>query len=370
MAPMEVYLVGGAVRDELLNYPVKERDWVVVGSTPQQMLDLHYRQVGKDFPVFLHPQSKEEYALARTERKSGKGYTGFVCDTDPSITLEQDLYRRDLPVNAMARNNDGSLVDPYGGEADLKARLLRHVSPAFIEDPLRVLRVARFTARYGHLGFAVAADTMVLMSRIAEGGELGLLPAERIWSEIEKALAERSPAQFFTTLEDCGALATLFQELAADPSAIERLALAHQQGGQNEVLFAVLLAQLPVAAAQQLCQRLHAPRRFRELALLCVQFGDAYQQATKLESEELLRLLEQTDALRRAPRFEQFLAASALAFPAAAANSLFLRQALQACADVDIKSLAKLDLSGQELGQRIRAQRRQNLAQLAAAPAR
>jgi tRNA nucleotidyltransferase (CCA-adding enzyme) len=361
---MEVYLVGGAVRDELLNYPVIERDWVVVGSTPAQMLDLHYRQVGKDFPVFLHPQSKEEYALARTERKSGKGYTGFICDTDPSITLEQDLSRRDLTVNAMARDEHGVLIDPYGGEADLEARLLRHVSPAFVEDPLRVLRVARFAARYGHLGFTVATDTLALMTAIANGGELELLPAERIWVEIEKALSERSPAQFFATLQDCGALAVLFQELSADTSAIERLALAHQQGGQDEILFAVLLARLPTAAAQQLCQRLHAPRRFRELALLCVQFGGAYQGASDLEPEELLRLLEQTDALRRAPRFEQFLAACALAFPGTAANSLFLGQARQACAAVDIKSLAKLNLSGQELGQRIRAQRRQNLTHL------
>lgn len=361
---MEVYLVGGAVRDELLDYPVVERDWVVVGCTPQQMLDLKYRQVGKDFPVFLHPQSKEEYALARTERKSGKGYTGFVCDTDPSITLEQDLSRRDLTVNAMARDESGKLIDPYGGEADLEARLLRHVSPAFVEDPLRVLRVARFAARYGHLGFTVAPETMALMTLIAAGDELLLLPAERIWSEIEKALSERSPAQFFSTLETCGALEVLFQELGTDSNAIARLELAHQHGGQDETLFAVLLAQLPSAAATQLCQRLHAPRRFRELALMCVQFGNSYQQAAELEAEELLRLLEQTDALRRAQRFEQFLAACALAFPAAAGNSLLLQKAQLACAAVDIKSLAELNLSGRELGQRIRQQRRQVLAEM------
>jgi tRNA nucleotidyltransferase (CCA-adding enzyme) len=367
---MEIYLVGGAVRDQLLNYPVRERDWVVVGCTPQQMLDLNYRQVGKDFPVFLHPKTREEYALARTERKSGKGYTGFVCDTDPSITLEQDLSRRDLTVNAMALDGNGDLIDPYGGEADLAARLLRHVSPAFVEDPLRVLRVARFAARYGHLGFSVAAETMSLMTRISGSGELGLLPAERVWAEVEKALGERSPAQFFTTLASCGAMEVLFQELAADPSAIERLALAHQQGGHNEALFAVLLAHTPAAAARELCQRLHAPRRFRELALMCVQIGGAYQQAPELEPETLLKLLEQADALRRAQRFEQFLAACALAFPAAAANSQFLRQAQQVCADVNIKALAELNLSGWELGQRIRAERRQNLAGLLSALAR
>jgi tRNA nucleotidyltransferase (CCA-adding enzyme) len=361
---MEIYLVGGAVRDQLLEYPFHERDWVVVGCTPQQMLDLDYRQVGKDFPVFLHPETREEYALARTERKSGKGYTGFVCDTDPTITLEQDLSRRDLTINAMARDENDVLIDPYGGAADLEARLLRHVSPAFVEDPLRVLRVARFAARYGHLGFSVVPETMSLMSRITDSGELALLPAERIWAEVEKALGERSPGRFFTTLADCGALATLFPELAADPGAIDRLALAHQQGGGDEVLFAVLLALLPTAAARQLSHRLHAPRRFRELALMCVQLGDAYQQALELDTEALLQLLEQADALRRAQRFEQFLAACALAFPATAASSHFLMQAQQACAEVDIKPLAQLNLSGLELGQRIRAERRKNLARL------
>ncbi len=361
---MEIFLVGGAVRDELLNYPVKEHDWVVVGATPEQLLELNYRQVGKDFPVFLHPQTKEEYALARTERKSGQGYTGFICDTDPGITLEEDLFRRDLTINAMARADDGTIIDPYGGQADLAARLLRHVSPAFVEDPLRVLRVARFAARYGHLDFVVAPETMLLMTDIVASGELQLLPYERIWVEIEKALHERSPAQFFATLQACGALDILFPELATDTAAIERLEQAHRAGGSDETLFAVLLSHLPQADAQSLCHKLHAPRRFRELALLCAQFGTTYQQAERLEAGDLLQLLEQTDALRRAERFGNFLSSCALAFPQAAANSAFLQRAQQLCADIDIRALADLDISGQELGQRIRQLRREKLALL------
>ncbi|MDA8962493.1 multifunctional CCA tRNA nucleotidyl transferase/2'3'-cyclic phosphodiesterase/2'nucleotidase/phosphatase, partial [Congregibacter sp.] len=197
---MKTYLVGGAVRDELLNYPVKERDWVAVGATPQELLDLGYTQVGKDFPVFLHPQSKEEYALARTERKKGHGYTGFETHYDPNVTLEEDLQRRDLTINAIAKDNDGSLVDPYGGSKDLQAKLLRHVSDAFTEDPLRVLRVARFAARYAHLGFSVAPETLTLMSDIVAQGELEYLPPERIWVETERALRERDPQVFIEVL--------------------------------------------------------------------------------------------------------------------------------------------------------------------------
>ena len=182
---MESYLVGGAVRDALLNYPVHERDWVVVGASPQDMLDQGFQQVGKDFPVFLHPETKDEYALARTERKSGHGYTGFAVHCAPDVTLEDDLLRRDLTVNAMAQSADGSIIDPYGGQADLEGRVLRHVSAAFVEDPLRVLRTARFAARYAHLGFTVATETMVLMTDIVSQDELAHLPAERIWIELE-----------------------------------------------------------------------------------------------------------------------------------------------------------------------------------------
>ena len=207
---MKTYLVGGAVRDALLDYPVVEHDWVVVGARPEDLLSQGYTQVGKDFPVFLHPETKEEYALARTERKQGHGYTGFEVHYDPDVTLEDDLARRDLTINAMARDDDGSIVDPYGGQADLVARVLRHVSDAFVEDPLRVLRTARFAARFAHLGFTVAPETMALMTEIVSQGELAHLPAERLWVEMEKALGERNPEVFVAVLRDCGALAEIF----------------------------------------------------------------------------------------------------------------------------------------------------------------
>ncbi|MGL5697276.1 MAG: multifunctional CCA addition/repair protein, partial [Plesiomonas shigelloides] len=210
---MQTYLVGGAVRDQLLGLNVTERDWVVVGATPEQLLAQGYQQVGRDFPVFLHPRTHEEYALARTERKQGQGYTGFVCHAAPDVTLEQDLLRRDLTINAIAQAEDGSLTDPYGGQQDLRDRWLRHVSPAFSEDPLRVLRVARFAARFAHLGFRVAPETLALMQQISTSGELTHLTAERVWKETEKALNSAAPDVYFAVLRACGALTVLFPEL-------------------------------------------------------------------------------------------------------------------------------------------------------------
>jgi tRNA nucleotidyltransferase (CCA-adding enzyme) len=207
---MNIYLVGGAVRDSLLGRSVKDRDWVVVGATPQQLLSLGYQAVGKDFPVFLHPKTHEEYALARTERKIGTGYHGFSCDAAPHISLEQDLARRDLTINAMAQDQHGQLIDPYGGQADLNARLLRHVSEAFSEDPLRVLRVARFAARYAGLGFTVAPETLTLMQHMVNAGELNHLTVERVWQETDKALNENYPDVYIQVLRDCGALKVLF----------------------------------------------------------------------------------------------------------------------------------------------------------------
>ena len=206
---MKTYLVGGAVRDTLLNYPFHERDWVVVGANPEEMLKLGYQQVGKDFPVFLHPETRDEHALARTERKSGHGYTGFTVHCDPGVTLEEDLQRRDLTINAIAQTEDGEYVDPYGGRADIDNKLLRHVSDAFVEDPLRVLRTARFAARYAHLGFTIAPETMALMTEIVAQDELNHLPAERIWLELDKALGERNPEVFVEVLRECDALARL-----------------------------------------------------------------------------------------------------------------------------------------------------------------
>jgi len=212
---VKIYLVGGAVRDALLGLPVKDKDWVVVGATPQAMLDAGYQQVGRDFPVFLHPQSRQEYALARTERKSGVGYTGFICHADPDVTLEDDLQRRDLTINALAQDEQGHIVDAYGGKQDLQNRILRHVSPAFSEDPLRVLRVARFAARYAHLNFRIADETMALMTSMTDAGELEHLTPERVWKETENALTTRNPQVYFQVLRDCGALKVLFPEVDA-----------------------------------------------------------------------------------------------------------------------------------------------------------
>ncbi|MET0506110.1 MAG: multifunctional CCA tRNA nucleotidyl transferase/2'3'-cyclic phosphodiesterase/2'nucleotidase/phosphatase, partial [Luteibacter sp.] len=212
---MDIYLVGGAVRDQLLGRPVVDRDWVVVGATPDEMLAAGYKAVGKDFPVFLHGRTKEEYALARTERKTGRGYHGFAFHADPGVTVEQDLERRDLTINAIAQHEDGTLVDPFGGVDDIRTRTLRHVSAAFVEDPVRLLRVARFAARYAPLGFTVADDTMALMRRMVEDGEVDHLVPERVWAETRKALAEPMPSVFLRELRDSGALRVLFPEVDA-----------------------------------------------------------------------------------------------------------------------------------------------------------
>jgi len=339
---MEIYLVGGAVRDALLDYPVVERDWVVVGARPQDLLDQGYQQVGKDFPVFLHPRTKEEYALARTERKQGHGYTGFEVHYDPDVTLEEDLQRRDLTVNAIAQTPAGQLIDPYGGARDIEARLLRHVSDAFVEDPLRVLRVARFAARYAHLGFSVADETLALMRSIVEQDELAHLPPERIWVELNKALGERDPEVFIEVLRDCGALAALLPEVDAlfgvpqraehhpeVDSGIHTLMVLQQAARlspRTEVRFAALLhdlgkattpeAELPrhiahesrgLPLVKQVCTRLKAPNRHRDLALRVCELHLLCHRAQELRGKTLLKLLRGTGALRQPQEFEWFL---------------------------------------------------------------
>ena len=341
---MKTYLVGGAVRDALLNYPVHERDWVVVGATPDEMLELGYQQVGKDFPVFLHPETKDECALARTERKSGHGYTGFAVHCDPSVTLEEDLLRRDLTINAMAQDTEGNITDPYGGQQDLADRVLRHVSDAFVEDPLRVLRTARFAARYAHLGFAVAPETLALMTEIVNQDELAHLPAERIWVELDRALGERNPEVFIEVLRDCGALAKLIPELDAlfgvpQPEAhhpeidsgvhtLMSLQQAVILSDAGDVRFAVLLHdlgkgvtpadELPrhiahefrgVKLVKAVCKRLKAPNQYRDLALKACEYHLHSHRAMELRGKTLLKLLTATDALRRPDRFEAFLLA-------------------------------------------------------------
>ncbi|CAH0222963.1 multifunctional CCA addition/repair protein [Erwinia aphidicola] len=337
---MKTYLVGGAVRDGLLNLPLKDKDWVVVGASPQQMLDAGYEQVGRDFPVFLHPSSHEEYALARTERKSGSGYTGFVCYAAPDVTLEQDLARRDLTINAIAQDADGNFYDPYRGREDLKLRLLRHVSAAFNEDPLRVLRVARFAARFAHLNFRVADETMALMRAMAASGELAHLTAERVWKETESALLTRNPQVYFQVLRDCGALAVLFPELdnlygVPAPAkwhpeidtgvhALMTLAMAAQLSPELDIRFATLFhdvgkgltppekwpshhghgpAGVPLVAA--LCERLRVPNTVRDLALLVTEFHDLVHTVQNQSAATLIALFDRVDAWRKPQRVEQ-----------------------------------------------------------------
>ncbi|MER1975635.1 multifunctional CCA addition/repair protein [Pseudocitrobacter faecalis] len=337
---MKSYLVGGAVRDGLLGLPVKDKDWVVVGATPQQMLDAGYQQVGRDFPVFLHPQSREEYALARTERKSGSGYTGFTCYAAPDVTLEQDLLRRDLTVNALAQDDNGTIIDPYGGRADLQNRLLRHVSPAFGEDPLRVLRVARFAARYAHLSFRIADETLTLMRDMTAAGELEHLTPERVWKETEGALGTRNPQVFFQTLRDCGALKVLFPEVDAlygvpapekwhpeidtGVHTLMTLTMAAMLSPEIDIRFATLCHDLGkgltpkhlwprhhghgpagVKLVEQLCQRLKVPNEMRDLAKLVAEFHDLIHTFPILQPKTIVKLFDAIDAWRKPQRVEQ-----------------------------------------------------------------
>ena len=330
---MDIYLVGGAVRDALLGLRVVDRDYVVVGATPEQLLALGYQQVGKDFPVFLHPTSKDEYALARTERKSGAGYTGFICEFGPNITLEEDLARRDLTINAIAQDDSGQLHDFYGGQADLAARTLRHVSEAFSEDPLRVLRVARFAARFHDLGFTVAPKTLTLMKTMANSGELNSLTPERVWKETEKALASNAPQVFFEVLHHCQALEVLFPELAAlfNDSKSPKTDKHHASMGQHSLKalqcsvalnaklparFATLCHGLDNSAITRLCQRLKVPSDYQDLALLMSRWHLALQQLAEPTPAAILELLQGTDAWRKPERLSQLLMSAEAEFSA------------------------------------------------------
>lgn len=316
---MQIYLVGGAVRDELLGLKVSERDWVVVGATAEQMLAQHFIPVGKFFPVFLHPRTKEEYALARTERKTSGGYHGFIFNTDPKVTLEEDLARRDLTINAMAKTPEGKIIDPFGGQRDLMEKRLRHVSQAFIEDPVRVLRVARFAARLAPLGFQVAPETRRLMQQMNQTGELNYLVAERVCKEMLRALKEACPSAFLQTLRACNALATILPEIealydASFPPLIEQvLAKASELSEEASVRFASLFAagcknDANKRSVQALCQRLRIPKALQSLALLVVENYPLCCQLTP-QPEKLLNLLEAGDAFRRPQRYVLFLLA-------------------------------------------------------------
>jgi len=396
---MKTYLVGGAVRDRLLKLPVKERDWVVVGASPAELTALGYKPVGKDFPVFLHPKTSEEYALARTERKTGHGYHGFEFMSAPGVTLEEDLKRRDLTINALAEDADGTLIDPYGGEKDLGARLLRHVSPAFSEDPVRVLRVARFAARFAPLGFKVAPETLALMRGMSESGEVDHLVPERVWQETLKALACDKPSVYFEVLRDCGALKRVFPELerlygVPQPAkwhpeidtGVHVMMVLDQAARLSKdltVRFAALTHDLgkgttakdilphhygheerSVKLVEEVCARLKTPREFKELAVIVARQHGLVHKAQEIRSDTLLKLLESVDAFRRPERFELFLTACEAdhrgrtgledtPFPQAD----YLRKAFAAARAVTTESLDTAKLSGAEIGTELKKKR-------------
>lgn len=403
---MKTYLVGGAVRDKLLGRTVTEHDWVVVGSSPEEMHQLGFTPVGKDFPVFLHPQTKEEYALARTERKTGQGYGGFSFYCGEDVSLEDDLIRRDLTINAMAEDEQGNIVDPYNGQADLKLRLLRHVSPAFAEDPVRILRIARFAARYHSLGFTVADETIALMQTMVAKGEVDHLVAERVWKETERALGEPNPEVFIDVLRSCNALAHLFPELDAlfgvpqtathhpeIDTGIHTLMSLQQVAALSTstcVRFATLLhdlgkAQTPpeewprhiaheersLPLVKQLCERIAAPKDYKELALMVAQWHTHCHRALELKPATLLKVLQSNDAFRRPERFEQFLVCCEAdargrtgfeerEYPQAD----FFRRALAATQTIDMAAIQAQGFSGKAFGDEVNRQRLHNLLQL------
>jgi tRNA nucleotidyltransferase (CCA-adding enzyme) len=396
---MQVYLVGGAVRDRLLGRAVRERDWVVVGATPGELERAGYIPVGRDFPVFLHPRTKEEHALARLERKVAPGYRGFSTEFSPDVTLEDDLRRRDLTINAMAEDAGGQIIDPYGGRRDLEARLLRHVSEAFVEDPVRILRVARFAARYAPLGFAVAEETLALMRRMVDAGEANALVAERVWAETEKALGEERPDVFISVLRACGALRVVYPEIDAlfgvpqpekwhpeiDTGVHQLLSLreAVKLGGGIAARFAVLMHDLGkgttpadvlpshhghedagVALVEQLCARLRVPNQLRELAVITARYHTHVHRALELRAETVLRTLEACDALRRPERFADFLLAceadargrqglEARDYPQRA----FFAEARERAAAVALTEDERRGLSGEQIGVELRRRR-------------
>jgi len=405
---MKIYRVGGAVRDKLLDYPSDENDWIVVGSSPEEMVELGYQPVGQDFPVFINTKSGEEYALARTERKSGHGYQGFAFHTAPDVSLEDDLVRRDLTINAMAEDHDGSIIDPHGGQLDLANKVLRHVSDAFTEDPLRVLRVARFAARYHHLGFSIAAETLQLMTEISASGELQHLVAERVWKETDRALCERSPDVYIQVLRDCGALALLFPEVEKLFGVAQRadyhpevdtgihILMSLQQAARlsdsSPIRFSVLVHDLGkgitpdhvlpshsgheargLPLVKDVCDRLKVPNEHRQLAMVVTEFHLLCHKAFELKPETILKLLKAIGALKSSSRLDDFLTcceADARGrtgfedrdYP----SSAYLRQAREIVIKTDIADLVEAGISGAEIGQQLSLRQTAALAEFKA----
>lgn len=341
--------MGGAVRDILLGLPVTERDWVVVGATPEEMLALHYQPVGKDFPVFLHPKTHEEYALARTERKTGKGYKGFSFYSAPDVSLIEDLRRRDLTINAIAQTPAGQLIDPYGGQTDLKNRILRHVSLAFQEDPVRILRVARFAARFTE--FNIHPSTHELMQRMVCNGEVDALVAERVWQEFSRALAAAAPSRFLQVLQSCGAWSVLFPEIKLSESTLKALENAVHLSPLGAVRFAALLHALEEPSLSAVCQRYRVPREYADLAALTARWHEVYchiQASTS--AQEIFNLLKAVDARRRPGRFQQFLlACHACADSSVILSEPLLQTCLQSMQSIDIQPLLAQKLNGDAL---------------------
>ncbi|MFG6176635.1 polynucleotide adenylyltransferase [Halomonas sp. THAF12] len=370
---LTVYRVGGAVRDARLGWPVTDVDWVVVGATPEAMTKRGFRAVGRDFPVFLHPETQEEFALARTERKSGHGYTGFEVHASPEVSLEQDLARRDLTINAMAESPEGELVDPYGGEADLEARVLRHVSPAFVEDPLRVLRTARFLARYAGLGFVIAPETRELMRRLAVSGELGHLVAERVWTETEKALGEPWPDVYFQALHDCGALAVLLPELSADAQALDealgRLARLPEDIPADEEAcwrWARLVEHLDADARRGLSERLKLPKVPRRLATQAALTRRLVEEARRgeLGGAHVMAWLDGIDAWRHAERVAPLISLVSMEEPALAED---LALAWRLAGQILPRGLVEEGYQGRALGEELARRRRAAIDEVLAA---
>ncbi len=396
---LQVYLVGGAVRDRLLGVPSQDRDFVVVGTTAEEMIRRGFRPVGKDFPVFLHPESAEEYALARTERKTGAGYHGFACHATPEVTLEEDLKRRDLTINAMAETMAGELIDPFGGAEDLRLGRLRHVSEAFSEDPVRILRIARYAARFGCWGFRVTHATNALMQQMVVNGEVDALVPERIWKELSRALGETTPARFFEVLRGCGALAVVFPELdrlfgvpqpkhhhPEEDTGLHVMLVLEQAARLTDdirVRFAALLHDLGkgttpkeewpkhhaheargVELTRALCQRLRVPAEFRDLALLVTQYHGLYHRSDELRPASFVETFERIDAFRRPERLDQFLLAceaDARGRPGyenlELENGHRFRQAFSAARTVAAAELVAKGYKGAQLGEQLRQQR-------------
>lgn len=347
---MKIYLVGGAVRDKLLGRPVKEKDWVVVGATPEEMLAQGFKPVGKEFPVFLHPQTKEEYALARTERKVGKGYKGFTFYASADVTLEDDLKRRDLTINAMAETADGQLIDPYGGQHDLKLKLLHHVSPAFQEDPVRILRVARFSTQFPE--FSVHPDTLQFMRNMVKAGEVNALVAERVWQELSRSLVNKKPSRFFQTLAESDALPILFPDISAEElSALDRAA---HITADAPIRFAALTYLHAEKNLHAFIDRYRIPREFADLALLVNRYRLLYKNVLMATAKDLLFLISRLDALRRPERFQQFLTVcEAIDADISSAHLEKIKKAFVAIQSVDTTVLQAKNLTGEDFAREL-----------------